>query len=209
MDWKDVGRLIAPLAPAAGSILGGLVPFPGASLIGQKFGEVIAAEFGVPATPQAVSEAIATAGEETARAKINAAVETARVQVDGFVEIEKTYQRTIEVGLTETNETMRAELGHEHWFFSGWRPAAGWLFDIFAAVFGVELSYAIADAAFFGNEKPLAAITAAWPVFAVFLGALAAMVGVYVIGRSQERTAASVLPAPAPAVVKPAPVLKR
>ena len=201
MNWLDVAKTIAPLAPMAGKILGGLIPFPGAALIGEQFGAIVARQFGVPATPQAVSEAIAVAGEETARAKISAAVEQARIEVAGFVDLEKAYLHAVEVGTAEVNATMRAEVGHEHWFFSGWRPAAGWLFDIYAALFGFELTYALAQSAFYDNAKPLAAITAAWPVFAVYLGALAAMVGVYVIGRSQEKAAAA--PAAGPGTLKP------
>lgn len=189
MNWFDLGRAIAPIAPMAGKIIGSLIPFPGASLIGEGLGGIIARQFGVPATPQAISDAIAVAGEETARAKINAAVEQARIEITGFVDIEKEYLRTVQIGIEQVNETMRAEVGREHWFFSGWRPAAGWLFDIFAAIFGAELSIALAQSAFYGNDKPLIAITAAWPVFAVYLGSLAAMVGVYVIGRSHEKAA--------------------
>lgn len=194
MNWLDVAKVIAPIAPMAGKIIGGLIPFPGAALIGEGLGGIIARQFGVPATPQAINEAIAIAGEETARAKINAAVEQARIEITGFVDIEKEYLRTVQIGIEQTNETMRAEIGHEHWFFSGWRPAAGWLFDIFAAIFGIELSIALAQSAFYGNDKPLNAITNAWPVFAVYLGSLAAMVGVYVIGRSQEKGRVAVIP---------------
>lgn len=200
MDWSTVGKLIGPLAPAAGSILGGLIPFPGASLIGQKLGELIAGQFGVPPTPQAVSEAIATAGEETARAKINAAVEQARIQVDGYVDIEKAYQHTIEVGLIETGATMRAELDRQHWFFTGWRPAAGWIFDISALVFGAMLSVAAAQAAFWNNPTPLKILTDAWPIFLAYLGTLALMVGVYIVGRTQEKVASASTPVAAPPV---------
>lgn len=196
MNWSIVGKLIGPLAPAAGSILGGLIPFPGASLIGQKLGELIAGQFGVPPTPQAVSEAIATAGEETARAKINAAVEQARVQVQGYVDIEKAYQHTIEVGLVETGQTMRAELDHEHWFFTGWRPASGWIFDIYATLFGGILIVA-AFREMAASPTPLKVISDAWPLFAAYFGSLAAMVGVYIVGRSQEKVATAVLPVPA------------
>src|SRR4051794_5654357 len=125
MDWSTVVPVVASLAPMAGSILGGLIPFPGASLIGQKFGEIIARQFGLPATatPSQVSDAIVNAGEETARAKINGGVEQARIEIDGFIENEKAYLHTVEVGIAQTGETMRAEIGHESLFFTGWRPA--------------------------------------------------------------------------------------
>lgn len=204
MDWKDIARVVAPLAPTAGSILGGLIPFPGGSFIGQKFGEIIAAQFGVQPTPQAVSEAIASATEETARAKINAAVEQARIQVQGFVDIERAYLHLAEVGLTQTGQTMRAELEHQHWYFTGWRPACGWVFVANAIAFGVMLLLAACRAQL-GDPAPLKILTEAWPIFAAYFGTLAAMVGVYVTCRSQEKKAATEF-APAPAQpAKPAP----
>lgn len=208
MNWLDVGKAIAPIAPLAGKIIGGFIPFPGAGLIGEQLGTIVARQFGVPATPQAVSDAIAVAGEETARAKIAAAVEQARAEIDGFVAIEQSYYATQQVSLTQVGETMRAEIGHEHWFFSGWRPAAGWLFDLYAAVFGGEIALALFQSAFAGNDKPLAAIQAAWPLLLAYLGSLAMMVGVYVYGRSNEK-AASFAVAPATAAPSPTKPLQR
>jgi hypothetical protein len=200
MDWSAVVPVVASLAPMAGSILGGLIPFPGAGLIGQKFGEIIAKQFGLPATatPASVNEAIATAGEETARAKINAAVEQARAEIEGFVDIEKAYLHTIEVCVSETGETMRAEIGHESWFFTGWRPAIGWVFVLFALSFGAMLTAGAAAAAFFSNARPLQILSDAWPIFATYFGTLGLMVGVYIPSRSAEKRAAIENAAPPP-----------
>lgn len=98
---------------------------------------------------------------------------------------------------------MRAELAPEtrHWFFTGWRPAAGWIFDIFASVFGTILTWA-AFRAMTGDAAALKALSEAWPIFAAHLGFLAAMVGVYVIGRSQEK-AKAIEAAATPAPTKP------
>lgn len=191
MDWSAVVPVVASLAPVAGSILGGLIPFPGASLIGQKFGEVIAKQFGLPATATAsqLNEAIATAGEETARAKINAAMEQARAEINGFVAIEQAYLHAVETGIVQTGETMRAQIGHEHWFFTGWRPAIGWIFVLFAMSFGVMLTAAAAAAAFLSNPTPLAILTNAWPIFLVYFSTLGLMVGVYIPSRSLEKAA--------------------
>jgi hypothetical protein len=203
MDWKTIARVVAPLAPVAGSILGGLVPFPGASVIGQKFGELLAAQFGVPAAPAAVAHAITEAGEETARTKINAAVEMARVQIQGFNEYEKAVLHAVEVGLVQTGETMRAELGREHWFFNGWRPAIGWVFVLFALSFGVMLSVAAGAAAFFRNRNPLEILTAAWPIFLAYFGTLGLMVGVYISSRSAEKKTSITTATPMPNVPLP------
>lgn len=192
MDWSSVVPVVASLAPMAGSILGGLIPFPGASLIGQKFGEVIAKQFGLPATATAgqLNQTIAMAGEETARAKINAAMEQARAEIAGFVDIEKAYLKAVETGLIQTNETMRAEIGHEHWFYTGWRPAIGWIFVLFALSFGTMLTAAAAAAAFWSNAQPLLILTNSWPIFLVYFSTLGLMVGVYIPSRSAEKKAA-------------------
>lgn len=201
MDWAAIVPVVASFAPTAGAILGGLIPFPGAGLIGQKFGEIIAKQFGLPATatPSQVSDAIVSAGEETARAKINAAMEQARAEIEGFVEIEKAYLHTVEVGITQTGETMRAEVGHENWFFTGWRPAIGWVFVLFALAFGVMLVVAAAGAAFFSNGEPLKILTDSWPIFATYFTVLGLMVGVYIPSRTMEKKAVI----ENPVVVKP------
>jgi hypothetical protein len=46
-------------------------------------------------------------------------------------------------------------------------------------------------AALRGDPAPLAALETAWPLYAGYFAALAAMVGVYVIGRSRERVEAT------------------
>ena len=192
MDWSSVVPVVASLAPMAGSILGGLIPFPGASMIGQKFGEVIAKQFGLPptATPGQLNEAIVTAGEETARAKINAAMEQARAEIAGFVAIEQAYLHAVETGVIQTGETMRAEINDQRgWFYTGWRPTIGWVFVLFAAAFGSMLTVAAAGAAFLSNPAPLTILTNAWPIFLAYFGTLGLMVGVYIPSRSAEKKA--------------------
>ena len=197
MDWLSVAKLIGPLAPTLGGIIGGLIPFPGGSLIGQTIGNVIARQLGVEATPAAVTDALARMTHEEKLAALQAATERARIEVQGFVEAEKQYFETMRTALSETGQTMRAELAPEtrHWFYTGWRPAAGWVFDFYAIVFGAVLTWAALNA-MAGNDVPLKALTDAWPIFAAHLGILAAMVGVYVIGRSQEKSKAIEAAAP-------------
>lgn len=214
MDWKTIAPLVGAVAPLAGSILGGLIPFPGGSLIGQKFGEIIARQFGVDPKPEAVhaaiSDTVATAGEETARAKINAAMEQARAEIQGFTEIEKAHTEALRDVTLGTQETMRAELGHEHWFFTGWRPFIGWVFGIVALAFGLMLVAATARAAWLSPD-PLKTLADAWPIFATYFGVLGAAVGVMIKSRSDEKTAAIANAAPMPnakPVPAPSPVQK-
>lgn len=204
MDWLSLAKVVAPLAPTLGGFLGGLIPLPGAALAGQAIGSVIARQLGVPATPQAVNDALARMTHEEKLAALQAATERARIEVQGFTEAERQYHETMRVAISETGQTMRAELAPEnrHWFFTGWRPAAGWIFDIFASVFGVILTWA-AFRAMTGDAVALKALSDAWPIFAAHLGFLAAMVGVYVIGRSQEKAKIIETATPTPAAKPP------
>lgn len=197
MDWLSVAKIIAPLAPSLGGILGGFIPFPGGALIGQTIGNVIAKQLGVPATPGAVGDALARMTHEEKLAALTAATERARIEVAGFVEAEKQYFETVRIAIAETGLTMRAEILPEnrHWFYTGWRPAAGWIFDFYSLVFGAILAWATVRAVFVDNTA-LKTLTDAWPIYAAFFGILAAMVGVYVIGRSQEKSTAIATTAP-------------
>ena len=199
MDWLGVAKLIAPLAPALGGILGGFIPIPGGALAGQALGNVIAQALGVPATPVAVAGAATTMEERILIAKLNAATEEARAKWPAFAQAEEAYYAAQAKIAESVNITMRAELAPEtrHWFFTGWRPAAGWIFDIFASVFGVILTWA-AFRAMTGDAAALKALADAWPIFAAHLGFLAAMVGMYVIGRSQEKAKAIETATPPP-----------
>lgn len=194
MDWKSLGPIIGAVAPLAGSIIGGLIPFPGASMIGQKFGEIIARQFGVDPkaadAPKQVSDRIAEAGEETARAKINAALEQARAEIQGFVEVERIHTDALLKSALGTQELLKAEIGsQEHWFYRAWRPTAGWLYDVMVAVFGGLLAWATIRSVWASGD-PLKTLNDAWPLFAAFLGALAVVNGILIPSRSVEKKAA-------------------
>lgn len=199
MDWMQVARAVAPLAPTLGGLLGGFIPFPGGSLIGQTIGNVIAKQLGVEPTPTAVNDALARMTHEEKLAAMQAATERARIEVAGFVEAEKQYFETVRVAVAETGATMRAEILPEnrHWFYTGWRPAAGWTFVLYSIIFGGVLMAAGIASGFYNKPQALDRLTAAWPIYAAYFGTLAAMVGVYVIGRSNEKIA-KVDPPPAP-----------
>lgn len=205
-DWKDVAGVVAPMAPALGGLLGGLIPFPGGALAGQALGTLIAKQFGVPATPAAVGAAMAANPNEVVLAKLQAAMEEARAQWPALAEMEKAWAQTAQRTTESVNATMRVELEHEHWFFTGWRPAAGWLFVIFAGVCAVMLVLACLQAAA-GKPGLLNAIKDVQVLAGSLLGALAATVGVYIIGRSKEKTAVienmpTTAPAPAASETK-------
>lgn len=185
MNWFDVAKVIAPLAPTLGGLIGGFIPFPGAGAAGQAIGTVIARQFGVPATPEAVHNAVTTSANDVAIAKLNAAAEEAKAMWPAIAEMEK----AMASAAGSVNETMRAELGREHWFFNGWRPAAGWLFVVFATIDGLLLTVAIWRA---GRGDPLMLNVAkeAQVLVGAHLASLAAIVGIYIFGRSYEKSKA-------------------
>ena len=47
MDWSALTPLLANAAPTIGSLLGGLIPFPGGSILGQVAGKILAESLGV------------------------------------------------------------------------------------------------------------------------------------------------------------------
>ncbi len=203
MNWQDVGKLVAPIAPVAGSILGSLIPIPGGSIIGQKFGELIAGAFGVAPTPQAVSDAVTNAGRDEVLAKIKAATEQARIQIDGFVDLEKATLDAMVRNAADVNATMLAEaVAPESLFYRGWRPAFGWCFVAIWGVFGLALTYVTMRAAWL-SDSPLQTMRDAWPLFASYFGPGAAVLGVLIPSRSYEKGKAMETGNTAPVVVLP------
>lgn len=207
-SWTDVGKSIAPFAPALGGILGGFLPIPFGSSLGKMAGNIVAGVLGVAPTPEAVSDKLAQMTHDEKMEVMRQATERARIQSEEFREVEKQYYETIRVGITQTGMTMREEIKVEnrHWFFTGWRPAAGWVFVLYAIIFGAILMYAI-----WADPIMLARINDAWKVIAAFFATLAAMVGVYVVARSMDKAAGadtSTVKAPVPPAPAPKPVPK-
>lgn len=195
MDWKDVGQVVGGSAPLIGKLLSIGVSFiPGVGpiigpIIGPAIGNILAAEFGVPATPAAVANAIASSPDEVLKLKLQAATDQVKAQYDWAAKVETGELHLEEVALTQTNATMQAELAHESLFFTGWRPFIGWVFGAVALAFGLMLTGATARAAWLSPD-PLKTLADAWPIFATYFGALGAAVGVLIKGRSDEKKAA-------------------
>lgn len=97
MDWSALVPLLANSAPTIGGLLGGLIPFPGGAILGQVAGKVLAEALGVPPTPTAISNAIATGDPATvaarlseAEAKMNAEVEKFKIQLQDVADARAT-----------------------------------------------------------------------------------------------------------------------
>jgi hypothetical protein len=84
MDWSVIGGLVGQAAPTIGSLLGGLIPFPGGAILGQVAGKIVAEALGVPPTPEAVHTAITTGDPATVNAALSAADAKMQAEVDKF-----------------------------------------------------------------------------------------------------------------------------
>lgn len=198
MDWRDVGRIVAPFAPTLGSIIGGLIPLPGASIAGQALGSIIARQFGVQDTPDSVAAALQGKSNEVVLAKLRAATEEAKAKwpasaeiAKAHAEVEERYFETIQKSVSEVNTTMRAQIGREHWYYSGWRPFIGWVFAIEALGFGTLLIIGGWRAVVSGDTAGLDIIGSRWEIYAAYFAVLGAVVGVYTGVRSMDKRTAA------------------
>lgn len=105
MDWSALLPIIGQAAPTIGSLLGGLIPFPGGAILGQVAGKLVGEALGVAPTPEAVSAAIATqdpamvtAKLSEAEAKMNAEVEKFRIQLADVADARSTTVQYVQAG---------------------------------------------------------------------------------------------------------------
>ncbi len=109
-SWVDLASLVAPHAPTLGKMLGSVLPIPGGALVGEWAGGVLARQFGVPPTPEAVANAINTAPPgQVSSALINAEQEAADKWA-ALAEMAKAEAAAHTAGAQAVNETMRAEV---------------------------------------------------------------------------------------------------
>lgn len=123
MDWKDLARLVAPMAPTLGGLLGDLTPIPGGGTAGRWAGERLAEYLGTAPTPAAVRDALEHGNPEHVRQ----AVESAEAEAESWkAEAAKAdaADRTAQSG--HINATMRAEIaaGVSWWH---WRHLLGYV----------------------------------------------------------------------------------
>ena len=110
MDWSDVADTVGKVAPAAGGALGGPA--------GAAVGGLIARVLGVDESPAAIAQAVADP---------QAAEKLKRIDQEHEQEILSLTLQAETTRLTEINKTMRAEVGADGWWKSGWRPFNGWM----------------------------------------------------------------------------------
>lgn len=137
IEWKDAIGEVAKYAPAVATALGG----PGVGGIAAGAAQMVSGMLGIDNGPASFVAATKNPEMLAKLQQINNDHErellSLRLQAEQAAAAEKTKQ------MTEVNATIRAELGTEGWFKSGWRPAIGWVMALSFAVMSGAMAYAL------------------------------------------------------------------
>lgn len=182
MDWRDLGGQLAKAgAPIIGTALGG----PLGGLLGNAVGGVLAEALGAEPTPEAVDAAIAATPPAELSAKLAGADSEAVAKWPALADIAKARADLLGRALGETQATMRAEAMAGDPVQRWWRPLYGFELTVECAAFWGVVVWALAR----GDVAPLNAAVEATGLLGLYWGARFAVLGVYVEGRSREKTA--------------------
>lgn len=144
MDWAGLAKTVGPIlinnAPTIGGVLGGLVPIPEGSLIGQEAGQILANIFGTPNDPNAIANAIQT--DPNAAAKITMAETEAAAKWPALAQMAQAMFQSNAAEADSINQTMRAELARgQPWW--AWRNLYGYSITYEVMVVSNIVFYAI------------------------------------------------------------------
>lgn len=197
MNWSDLAPLVAGLAPTLGKMLGGAVgtavagPFGTGigSMLGSQAGDILAKALGVPATPEAVHDALTGPDQTRVVAAVQDAEQAAVAQWQALTAMVQAEADVAKVATHETGETMRSELelgalatGHLRDIIlllqASWRPIAMY---VWVATWPWQLFFAFYQTA---SETARAAALSNLTWWNTMPAVLA---GAYSIGRSIEK----------------------
>lgn len=186
MDWKAiVGPLLTSAAPTIGSLLGGLIPFPGASAIGQELGQILANQFGVAPTPEAVNAAIQNSPSDIATAKLQAAEAEAVAKWPALAQMAQAEAGDRTAQSQAINATMTAEVAKgQPWY--AWRNLWGYSVTIECSLVGLEIIYELHT----GDLKAVNAFMSLTGFFLSWYGMRIGVLGYIFKGASNEKIAA-------------------
>lgn len=170
IDWT---KIAGPLIGAGATVLGTIVGGPTGAAVGKAAGGVLAEVLGVPATPEAVAEAIEN----------NPTAAKAATDTPGMAAAIAQAQAEI---IQTINETYRLELQSESAYVRLARPTWLWCGCAVWTVHGIVLGKAL----WFRDFDVIRTI----PDLTVFYGVMGAIVGVYAWQRSREKIAGTSLP---------------
>lgn len=125
MNWRDLGKKLATLAPATGAALAG----PGGAVVGAMLAEKV----GASKTPDAVWSAMGTSTDALVRLR----------------EIEAQCERDVALGQIELS---KIEASHGSMFVAGVRPAAIWV-CVAGLAYGTIVQHVIMTVAWWADKS--------------------------------------------------------
>jgi len=170
IDWT---KIAGPLLGAGATVLGTVIGGPAGGAIGKAAGTVLADALGVPATPEAVSEAIEAnpAAAKAAAETPETAAAVAQAQADIIKTINETYRQELQ------SESPYVRLARPTWLWCG---AAVW------TIHGIVIGKALWTRDF--------EIIRTIPDLTIFYSVMGAIAGVYAWQRTKEKVAGVSLP---------------
>lgn len=138
MEWRDAITEVAKYAPAVATALGG----PAAGGVTAGASRMVTELLGVEDSPAGLVAATQDPEKRAELIRINNTHKEKLEQMRLDAELAHAAEETAR--LTETNKTMRAELGADGWFKSGWRPALGWVFAASLGAMAGVMAYTVA-----------------------------------------------------------------
>lgn len=144
MDWNSLAKTVGPIlinnAPTIGSILGGLIPIPMGSTIGEEAGQLLANAFGTQNDPTEIAKAIQ--GDPNAAARITAAETEAAAKWPALAQMAAELYKSNAAQAESINATMRQELAQgQPWY--AWRNLYGYSISYEVVVVSNIVFYAI------------------------------------------------------------------
>lgn len=135
MEWKDAVSEVAKYAPAVATALGG----PAAGGIASGAASLVTGLLGVENSPAGLVAATQDPEKRNELQRINNEhrQELTRLALESQAKAEAEQTQR----LSETQQTMRAELAQEGWFKSGWRPMVGWVLAYAFAALATGLTW--------------------------------------------------------------------
>lgn len=140
MNWQDVGKLVGPLAPTLGGIVGGML-LPGiGGAIGTEAGQLLATALGTSNDPDAIGGALQN--DPNAATKIQAAESEAAAKWPAIAAIAQAQFAANSSESQTINATMQAELARgQPWYH--WRNLYGYSVAFEAAATSWVILYSL------------------------------------------------------------------
>jgi len=170
MDWSDLAKQVIALgAPLLGTALGG--PLGGAA------GQILATALGsATATPGAVQTALPGADPaKLAEAEVR------------WIETIRTEAETQRTAISETQQTMRAEIASNDVVQRWWRPVYAFELTFECAALWTVLVHEF----WTGDIQTINALVGATALFVTYWGFRFGVLGVYISGRTREKVCAA------------------